>query len=172
MSSQNWQVSNSITYKTCGTITQYSSQGLSSFLFSPQTPTTTAIALERWRAPSATRAAAASHGTSVLAFKARAPNSTRQHQIALSAPKLCLPVPRVHRTLENCPDPNALQSSFLFISEHLSPGRIILVLPPTTKKKSLIILFLLSFGLVLSLFFCYQLSGLKPTYIIIFRQSH
>jgi len=49
-------------------------------------------------------------------------------------------------TLENCPDPNALQSSFLFISEHLSPGRIILVLPPTTKKKSLIILFLLSFG--------------------------
>ena len=85
---------------------------------------------------------------------------------------LCLPVPRVHRTLENCPDPNALQSSFLFISEHLSPGRIILVLPPTTKnKKSLIILFLLSFGLVLSLFFCYQLSGLKPTYLLSFSAS-
>ena len=85
---------------------------------------------------------------------------------------LCLPVPRVHRTLENCPDPNALQSSFLFISEHLSPGRIILVLPPTTKnKKSLIILFLLSFGLVLSLFFCLSIEWTQ-TYvsIIIFRQ--
>ena len=85
---------------------------------------------------------------------------------------LCLPVPRVHRTLENCPDPNALQSSFLFISEHLSPRKNYSGSPTNYQnKKSLIIIFLLSFGLVLSLFFCLSIEWTQ-TYvsIIIFRQ--
>ena len=84
---------------------------------------------------------------------------------------LCLPAPRVHRTLENCPDPNALQSSFLFISEHLSPGRNYSGSPTNYNQKKISNNSLPTILWVLSLFFCLSIEWTQ-TYvsIIIFRQ--
>ena len=77
---------------------------------------------------------------------------------------LCLPVPRVHRTLENCPDPNALQSSFLFISEHLSPGRNYSGSPTNYNQKKISNNSLPTILWVLSLFFCLSIEWTQ-TYV-------
>ena len=133
-----FKLSNTITYKTCGTITQYSSQGLSSFLFSPQTPTTTASA--RTVAPSAMRAAAASHGTtSVLAFKAaRAPNSTKIAPNSTKCTKICACPYRGYTELwKTVQTQTHFSLAFCLFQSICLLGRIILVLPPTIPKQKI-----------------------------------